>query len=215
MAIKACIFDLDGVLVYVNKFHYIAWKKIADELKIEFNTELHKEFSGLHREACLDKMIEWNQLQLPDEEKKRLLDKKSRLFGNGLSTLGPDKVFPGVLPFLKQLKKLDIKIGLSSVGYHAKKVLRLIGITHYFDHVVDGQSYCFSNVDEQIFLENATQFELDPSECLVFEDSAEGVKTAKDAGMKVVGIGIPDELADANITFLSFEKIDIEVLTQV
>ncbi len=214
MAIKACIFDLDGVLVYVHKFHYIAWKKIADELHVEFNTELHKQFKGQHREACLDKLIEWTGKEFNDDEKKHLLEKKSRLFSNGLSTLGPDKVFPGVLSFLKQLKREGIKIGLSSVGYHAKKVLRLIGLTHYFDHIVDGQSHSFSNIDKQIFIENAEHFEITPEECLVFEDSPEGTRTAKEAGMKVVGIGDPSELTDTDRTVLSFEGLDIKFLEQ-
>ena len=215
MAIKACIFDLDGVLVYVNKFHYIAWKKIADELNVEFNTELHKEFRGLHRESCLEKLLSWNNLQLSEEETNRLLEKKSRHFSNGLGTLGPDKVLPGVLDFLKLLKKEEIKIGLSSVGYNAKKVLLQIGLTHYFNHIVDGKSYSYSNLDTQIFLENANQFGLEPEECLVFEDSQEGVKTAKEAGMKVIGVGLSEDLQEADKTILSFETIKTDWFSEI
>ena len=196
--IRACIFDLDGVIVDTARYHYLAWRRLAQELGVKF-TELDNErLKGVSRMRSLEIILELGGLSLSDHDKEELANKKNAWFVDFLERMIPDEIFPGVKTLIENLRKDGIKIGLASSSKNAKMVIQLLHIEGAFDVVVDGTMVKHSKPDPEIFLLTAEKLGVDPHDCVVFEDAEAGVEAAVNAGMKCVGVGSVDQLGRAN-----------------
>lgn len=196
--IKACIFDLDGVIVDTARYHYLAWSRLAQELGVKF-TELDNErLKGVSRMRSLEIILELGGLSLTDRDKEKLANKKNAWFVDFLERMIPEEIFPGVKSLIENLRKDGIKIGLASSSRNAKMVIQLLHIEGVFDVVVDGTMVKHSKPDPEIFLLTAEKLGVDPHDCVVFEDAEAGVEAAVNAGMKCVGVGSVTQLGKAN-----------------
>jgi len=213
--IKACIFDLDGVLVDTAKYHFIAWKKLADELQIPFTETDNEKLKGVSRMDSLDIILNLGAKTLSVEEKQTLAERKNAWFVDFVNRMTPDEIFPGVIELLSNLHKKNIQVGLASSSKNAPAVLRLLNIENQFDTVVDGSMVTLAKPDPELFLLAAKRLQTSPADCVVFEDAEAGVEAAKRAGMKCVGVGSVENLHQADFIvqqISDFKLTDLEKL---
>lgn len=202
--ISACIFDLDGVVVDTAKYHYIAWKSLANELGFDFTEEDNERLKGVSRMTSLDILLEIGGVELDKKTKLELADKKNKNYVEYILKMTPDEILPGVKDFFNELKKRGIKIALGSASKNAMTILNQLELTDYFDAVVDGTHVSNAKPDPEVFLKGAELLGVSPLECVVFEDAEAGVEAAINGNMKCVGIGSPDVLGKANIVVSGF-----------
>lgn len=210
--IKAALFDLDGVVVFTDKYHYLAWKELSDENGWSFSEEVNHGCRGVPRMESLEVILRHNRLTLSDEQKTAFADRKNRRYIELLQTIGPDDIYPGVVPFLHSLKARGLKIGLCSSSRNAKMVLENLDLLPLFDAVVTGAEVSRAKPDPEIFLLGASRLNVNPGNCVVFEDAPSGVEAALAAGMKCVGVGSAELLANATTHLTDYSKFDFETM---
>lgn len=196
--IQACIFDLDGVIVDTAHYHYLAWKRLADELGIAFNEKDNERLKGVSRMRSMDIILEIGGRQMTALEKEQYANRKNTWFVDYIERMLPEEIFPGVKDLIIKLRAKGIKVALASSSKNAMTVIQLLQIENLFDAVVDGNMIVYSKPDPEIFLLAASKLGVDPKTCLVFEDAEAGVEAALAAGMQCVGVGSPDQLFKAN-----------------
>ena len=207
--IKACIFDLDGVICDTAKYHFKAWRKLANELGFDFTEEENEKLKGVSRVESLNLILSWGGFEEHDEEvKTAMADKKNAWYLDFITHMSPDETLPGVKNFLDDLKKRKIKIVLGSASKNSVTILERIGLMHYFDAIIDGNKTTRSKPDPEVFLLGAQAIGAEPKECIVFEDAEKGVEAALDGGFYTVGVGSHDVLDEAHIVIPGFEYID-------
>ena len=196
--VKAVIFDLDGVIVSTDHYHYLAWKQIADQEKIEFNEKINHKLRGVSRMQSLDIILENAVKKYSLEEKARLASHKNLVYLEYLETLTEHDILEGVSETIQALKKQGIKLAIGSSSRNAVTILTKLGILDRFEIIVDGNDVTRSKPAPDIFLLAAERLGVHPSECIVIEDAHSGILAAKDAGMFAFAISdaITSKLAD-------------------
>lgn len=187
---KAFIFDLDGVIVFTDKFHYQAWKKISDEKGIYFDQEINNRLRGVSRMDSLEIILErYEGNPLSEGEKVLLAEKKNELYRELLKTMTPADVSEEVRNVLKVLREKGYKLAVGSSSKNAGFILEKTGLLEAFDAVSDGTNITKSKPDPEVFLKAAEFLGIAPAECVVVEDACAGIEAAKAAGMTATGIG--------------------------
>lgn len=212
--IEACIFDLDGVIVDTAKYHYIAWKALAQELGFDFTVEDNERLKGVSRMQSLDILLEIGNRQFPQADKRTMAQKKNALYVSYIEQMTPEEILPGVQDFLQQLKGRGIKIALGSASKNSPLILEQIQLAHLFDVVVDGNSITEAKPDPEVFLAGARRLGVEPSHCVVFEDAIAGIEAAHNAGMYCVGVGEAKTLHMADRVIEGFSGFTFEKLLQ-
>ena len=204
--IKGCIFNLDGVLVDTAKYHYIAWRRLGNQLGFDFTPEQHETLRGLSRMGSLERLLEWGgNIFMTEAEKLHWGDVKNNWYVSMVLEMTPDEVLPGVLEFLAQVREAGCKVALSSASRSARDVLRTTALEPFFDEIVDGNQSRKHKPNPEGFLMAAAALQLRPQECLVFEDSAVGTLAGIMGRFHVVGIGSPEYLPKAHCVIPGFE----------
>ena len=198
------------MIVDTAKYHYLAWKKIADEFGFVFTEKDNERLKGVSRMASLDILLSIGGVHLSEGEKLQVADKKNEIYLGYILKMTPDEVLPGVLTFLKTLRDQGIKISLGSASKNAKTILHQVGIENLFDAVADGTNVSKAKPDPEVFLKGAELLNLSPADCVVFEDARAGIEAAHRAGMKCVGIGDSVTLREADIVVGGFLDLSIE-----
>ncbi|RCX22714.1 beta-phosphoglucomutase [Fontibacillus phaseoli] len=206
---EAAIFDLDGVIVDTAKFHYQAWKRLAEELGFAFSEKENEQLKGVSRMESLDLLLRAGGItNLTAKRKETLASRKNEWYKEYLTTLTPADVLPGVRSFLHHLRSSGIKTAIASASKNAPLILDKVNIGSWLDVVVDGNSIVKAKPDPEVFLQAARLLGVAPFVCYVFEDAAAGVEGAIRAGMRVVGVGEEQLLARAHLTVTSFEQLE-------
>lgn len=210
--IKACLFDLDGVIVDTAKYHYLAWKRLAEELGFDFKEEHNERLKGVSRMESLRILLEVGGLTLDEEVKLELAEKKNNWYCEYIGKMTPDEILPGAKEFLELLRSNGIKIALGSASKNSMTILTNLGLVDHFDAIVDGNKVTHAKPDPEVFLLGAKELGAAPEECVVFEDAQAGIEAAISAGMYSVGIGDPKVLNKANIVISSLKEMTLEKL---
>jgi beta-phosphoglucomutase len=210
--IKACIFDLDGVIVDTAHYHYLAWKRLAHELGHDLTELENEQLKGVSRMQSLDIVLNLAGVSLNQPHKELLAEKKNAWFKEYIERMTPEEIFPGVPGLINELKENGIKVGLASSSKNAPTVIRRLGIENVFETVVDGSMIRNTKPDPEIFLITARRLGIKPQHCVVIEDAEAGVEAALAAGMKCIGIGSPLLLRNANAIFVKTSDIKISTL---
>lgn len=197
--IAACIFDLDGVIVDTAHYHFLAWKRLADELGVPFSEKENEALKGVSRMASLDIILSLGNIQLDQHTKEHLASKKNAWFVEYIHAMQPTEIFPGVKSLLADLRAAGLKVALASSSKNAPTVVHRLQIKSLFDVMVDGTMIVNSKPDPEIFLLTAARLKVDPKNCLVFEDAAAGVEAALAAGMRCVGVGDAAQVGSAQV----------------
>ncbi len=203
--IKGVIFDLDGVIVHTDMFHYKAWKNLAESLSLRFDMELNHKLRGVSRKESFEIILKANEMKMSQPNKMQLLDKKNKVYVDLLSQMSPADLDDGVIHTLKTLKERGIKIAIGSSSKNAKLILGKLGLGSYFNGVSDGTNISQSKPDPEVFLMAAEMIGLKPKDCLVVEDALAGVEAGFRGGFKTAGIGdgINHEKVDFKLETLS------------
>ncbi|WP_410512103.1 beta-phosphoglucomutase [Paenibacillus sp. BR2-3] len=212
--IKACLFDLDGVLVDTAKYHYIAWKELADGLGFPFTEQDNERLKGVSRAASLNILLEIGGLNFDEAEKEKLAEKKNKRYVEYISAMDSSEILPGALDFLKECRTHEIKVALGSASKNAMMILDNTGLTPYFDAIIDGTHTSAAKPDPEVFLLGAEALKTAPEHCVVFEDAEAGIEAATRAGMVSVGIGSPETLGAATIVVNSLQQINVARLRE-
>lgn len=210
--IKACIFDLDGVIVDTAKYHYLAWGRLAKELNIPFTERDNERLKGVSRMDSLDILLSLGNRQADRAEKEQLAARKNDWFVEYINRMKPDEIFPGVRGLLAEIRRRNIRIGLASSSKNAPQVVERLGIADEFGTIVDGSMVTHAKPDPEIFLKTAEQLRVPPVNCVVFEDAVAGVDAAHAAGMKCVGVGSRVQLAHADLVVRHTGEFDVSML---
>ena len=208
MTKKAFIFDLDGVIVDTAKYHYLAWKKIATDLGIEFTHEHNELLKGVSRVRSLDIILGLGQVEASQEQKDQWLIQKNEDYLSYLVDMDQSEILPGVLPVLEFLKANQQPIALGSASKNARPILEKTGILSYFDTIVDGNDVSNAKPDPEVFLQAAQKLGITNENSIVFEDSVAGIQAANSANMTSIGIGDATILNEAKFNFKDFTFID-------
>ncbi|SHI65911.1 beta-phosphoglucomutase [Pseudozobellia thermophila] len=215
MKIRGFIFDLDGVIVDTAKYHYLAWKKLANELGFEFTPEQNERFKGVSRRRCLEILLEIGNITATQAQFDRWMVGKNEDYLAYVKNMDESEILPDVLKVLNFLKERKIPTALGSASKNAKVILEKVGLLPYFDVLVDGNSVTKAKPDPQVFLIGARQMGVDPANCVVFEDALAGIQAANNAGMVSIGIGDKELLGEADYNFRDFTEIDSDFLTRL
>ncbi|MCB2352951.1 beta-phosphoglucomutase [Clostridium estertheticum] len=211
-SIKAMIFDLDGVLVDTAKYHYLAWKRLAEEINIEFSIEDNERLKGVSRMKSLEIILEIGSITLDNDAKIKLADKKNIWYVEYISKLTPADILPGVIDFLKSIKINRLKIALGSASKNSMLILNNLKLTDYFDAIIDGTKVSSTKPNPEVFLKGALALNTPPCQCIVFEDAQSGIDAAINAGMYCIGIGSKNILKKANLVLSGFSDMTFDKL---
>jgi len=209
---KAFIFDLDGVIVDTAKYHFLAWKKVASQIGIEFTLENNELLKGVSRVRSLDIILELGEIKASQEDKNKWLIQKNQYYLTYLVDMDQSEILPGVLPVLKFLKDQNQLIALGSASKNARPILEKTNIIHYFDAIVDGNDVSNAKPDPEVFLRAAQLLNASNENSIVFEDSVAGIQAANTAKMVSIGIGEKTTLQEAEFIFKDFLQIDTSFL---
>jgi len=190
MNYKGIIFDLDGVIVFTDKYHYQAWKAVADEMGVYFDEQINHRLRGVSRMDSLDIILEkYEGVPLSQEEKNAIAEKKNNIYRELLQTMSPADVTDEVRDTLKELRNRGIKISLGSSSKNAKFILEKVELIDLFDAISDGTNITKSKPDPEVFIKGAEFLGLEPKDCVVVEDADAGIEAAVAGGMHPAGIG--------------------------
>lgn len=209
--IEAIIFDLDGVITDTAEFHYLAWKKLGEDLGIPFDREFNETLKGVSRTDSLERILKLGDRQndFSEVEKDELATKKNAHYVELISNISEKDLLPGIESFLIQIKKAGIKIAMASASKNALMVANALEITSYFDHIVDAATVVNSKPDPEVFLKAAKAVSANPENCIGVEDAAAGVDAINAANMFSVAIGDSTILSHANFVLSSTEELEL------
>ncbi|MDP5229732.1 MAG: beta-phosphoglucomutase [Cellulophaga sp.] len=206
------IFDLDGVIVDTAKYHYLAWKKLANELGFEFTHEQNELFKGVSRKRCLEILLEIGKVKATQIQFDQWMIEKNEDYLEYIKHMDASEILPDVPKVLKYLKDKNIPIALGSASKNAQPILEKVDLLSYFDVIVDGNNVTKAKPDPEVFLMAAEQLGVKPEKCIVFEDAVAGIEAANAAKMISIGIGDAEILAAAKYNFSDFTQIDVSFL---
>ncbi len=209
---KACIFDLDGVLVDTAKYHFIAWRNLASKLGVEFSEHDNEQLKGLSRDASLNYILKKGNIVATDVQREQWKEEKNNEYLALVLQMNENETLPNAKELLKELKNNNVKIALGSASKNAELILDRVNIKHYFDAIIDGTKTSRSKPDPEVFLLGAKALSCEPHECIVFEDALNGVKAAKAGGFYAIGIGEPEVLFEADKVYASLASVNFKML---
>lgn len=208
MDIKGIIFDLDGVIVFTDHYHYLAWKRISDEMGIYFDETINNRLRGVSRMESLEIILEnYHGPELSNERKMALAEKKNSFYRELLQDMNPDSVAGEVRTTLKTLRERGYKLAIGSSSKNTKTILERVNLIDAFDAISDGTNITKSKPDPEVFLKGAQFLGLVPDTCAVIEDAFAGIDAACAAGMISVGIGDASGYDKATYHIKKFEKL--------
>lgn len=208
--IKACLFDLDGVIVDTAKYHFKAWRKMANALGFDFSEKENEQLKGVSRMGSINLILGWGNITLTEEEKLKWAAQKNDWYLEFLQNMDQKEILPGALEFVQDLQNKGYRIALGSASKNAVLALSKVEMLHFFEEIIDGNKTTKSKPDPQVFQMGAAALDCEPAECIVFEDAESGVTAANTGGFYSVGMGSPDNLGHANLVLSSLENITIE-----
>ncbi len=209
MQISACIFDLDGVIVDTARYHFLAWKRLTDQLGIHFTEADNERLKGVSRMASLEIILEIGKVEADETQKHEYATRKNQWYVEYISKMTPDEILPGSIAFIKELRTAGIRVAIGSASKNTPMILERVGISDLFDAVADGNIVNKAKPDPGVFLKAAEMLDVKPVRCVVFEDAMAGVQAAINAGMTCIGIGSPEILNKAHFVISGLNEMNL------
>lgn len=186
------VFDLDGVITDTAKYHFLAWKKLADELGFEFTETDNERLKGVSRIRSFEIMLEINEAKdrYTEAEKEELANRKNEYYKEYVETITKNDLLPGVYELIDKAKTNGMKCAVASISKNAPRILTKLGIADVFDYIADPAAVVFPKPHPEIFSVCAEALGVKPECCIGFEDAQAGIEAIHAAGMMSVGIGV-------------------------
>lgn len=213
---QAFIFDLDGVIADTAKYHYHAWKNLAESLDIEIDEVFNDQLKGVGRLESLELILEKGELQnkFSAEQKVALAKKKNIQYVQMIAGISPNDTLPGIIGLIEEIRGQGIKVGLASASNNAPAILTALKITDKFDYIANPQKVGKSKPAPDLFLDVANALQVDHSQCVGIEDAQVGVTAINSAGMYSVGVGDPDELSASHLLYQNTAQLDYSTIVR-
>lgn len=212
---RAFIFDLDGVITETSEYHFLAWKTVCKKIGYDLTRKKNEELKGVNRNKCLDLIMEWGKIRLSEKEIESLLEAKNNIYKDYIKDLNENDVCEGVLNFINDAIKNNIKIALYSASRNAKRILCQLKIIDLFTVIIDGNNVSNAKPDPEGFKIAADLTKTNTKDCVVFEDSISGIEGANKLNMYTVGIGSRDVLKNADVVYKGFKNFKIKDIINV
>lgn len=208
----AFIFDLDGVIVDTAKYHYLAWRNLANALGFDFTEEQNELLKGVSRVQSLEILLSIGKVHLSEEKKQVLMLQKNKEYLEYVNKMTSEEILPGVNDLLNFLEINDIKYALGSASKNAPLILEKVGLLNKFTAIVDGNDVSKAKPDPEVFLIGAKKLGVNPENCVVVEDAIAGIEAANAAKMISIGIGDANVLFEADYVFKDMTAITPDFL---
>ena len=215
MSNKVFIFDLDGVIVDTAKYHYLAWRNLANELGFDFTEAQNEQLKGVSRVRSLEILLDIGKIELSEDKKQKLLTEKNQEYLEYVDNMTADEILPGIKDVLYFLDKNNIKYALGSASKNAPQILKKVGLFERFTAIVDGNDVSKAKPNPEVFLIAAKKLNKSPNECIVIEDASAGVQAANRANMTSVGIGDKIVLSEADYIFANTNELSINFIKKL
>lgn len=215
MGKKGFIFDLDGVIVDTAKYHYLAWKKLAHDIDVDFTEAQNEQLKGVSRIESLKKILKWGKKTISEAEFKTLMAKKNDDYLSYIAKMDASEILPDVTKVLGFLIQKKQALALGSASKNAPEILHKVNLFEQFNAIVDGNDVTKAKPDPEVFLKAAKAIHIKPENCIVFEDSVAGIQAANSANMISIGIGKPTVLKEADFVFKDFTEISLGFLDTI
>ena len=209
---KGFIFDLDGVIVDTAKYHFLAWKKLANSIGVDFTEEQNEQLKGVSRVKSLEKILTWGNKSISEEEFMELMGLKNDDYLSYINKMDETEILPDVPKILDFLIANKQPIALGSASKNARIILEKVNLRTKFNAIVDGNNVKKAKPNPEVFVKAAELLQINPKDCVVFEDSLAGIQAANVAGMISIGIGNKEVLQKADYVFNDFTEIDIDFM---
>ncbi|HHQ0924553.1 TPA: beta-phosphoglucomutase [Listeria monocytogenes] len=211
-ALKGVVFDLDGVITDTAHYHYLAWKKTAESIGIEFDEAFNENLKGVSRIDSLLLILkkDGRENDFTEEQIEALAADKNDFYVSLLKEITPADVLPGIKELIVDLKKQNLKCAIASVSKNTRTVLSALEMEQEFDYIVDAAKITKSKPDPEIFVEACRGLGLETSEVVGIEDAQAGIEAINAAG--IVSVGVGSGLRDADMTVKSTGLLDLRIL---
>lgn len=187
--LRGIIFDLDGVITDTAKYHFLAWKRLAEKIGLTLSQSYNQHLKGLGRMESLELILKQGSISYSRQEKEALALRKNQYYRQMIRNITPDDLLPGIPALLKELEEAGIKVALASSSRNALQIIKALGIESSFHAYVDPQNVVKGKPDPEIFIQAASLLDLAPRDCIGIEDAQAGIDSIKAAGMYAVGVG--------------------------
>ena len=211
----AFIFDLDGVIVDTAKYHFLAWRNLANSLGFEFTEEHNELLKGVSRVRSLEILLNIGKVELTEEQKQTFLVQKNTEYLGYVHKMTSEEILPGINDLLDYLDSNNIKYALGSASKNAPLILEKVGLYNRFTAIVDGNDVSKAKPDPEVFLIGAQKLNMQPENCIVVEDAIAGVEAANAANMLSIGIGDAKLLSEANYVLADTTGFTIDFLQNI
>ena len=185
----AVIFDLDGVICDTDRFHFLAWKKLAREIGVSIDESINDRLRGIGRMESLELILENSGRTFTEDEKRHFSERKNMYYRRFLEDMSSSDLDPKVKATLDRIRAGGVRLAIGSSSRNARYIVEMIGLDGYFDCVEDGNDIARSKPDPEVFQKTAACLEVSPESCLVVEDAATGIEAALAASMDCAAIG--------------------------
>lgn len=212
---KGFIFDLDGVIVDTAKYHFLAWKKLANSIGVQFTEIQNEQLKGVSRVKSLEKILEWGDKSLNNEDFMNLMSTKNDDYLSYISNMNEDEILTDVPKILNYLIDHEQGIALGSASKNARAILEKVNLLTKFGGIVDGNDVIKGKPNPEVFLKAAKKLHLEPKNCIVFEDAVAGIQAANSANMTSIGIGDESILSEADYVFKDFTQISTDFIKEL
>lgn len=208
---RAAIFDLDGVLVDSARLHYVAWKRVADELGIPFDEAANESLKGVDRMGSLDLILARGGLSLPLAEREAIATRKNGYYLEAVAEMTPADQLPGAARLVADLRDAGLGCALASASRNAPLVLERVGLADAFDFVANPADHAPKPAPD-LFAAGAVALGVPPADCIGLEDAAAGIAAIRAAGMRAVGIGNRAVLGAADMVFPTTDQVTLTAI---
>jgi len=215
MSKKGFIFDLDGVIVDTAKYHFLAWKKLANSIGVDFNETQNEQLKGVSRIKSLEKILSWGNKTISQDDFMGLMSNKNDDYLSYIEQMDVAEILPDVPKILDYLIEEKQSISLGSASKNARTILKKVNLLDKFDAIVDGNDVSKGKPNPEVFLSASKLLNINPEDCIVFEDSQAGIQAANSAHMISIGIGEQDVLFEADYVFKDFTEISKEFIEEL